>query len=110
MIRGTTPTHTFSLPFNVPSNAKIRVVYSQKDTVLIEKTIKDCSIKDNEISVTLTSDETLRFSCHREFYKGVLQVQPVEIQIGIETTDGVKMWSNIIQTDIDRCLKEDGVI
>ena len=110
MIRGTTPTHTFELPFNIPEGAEIRVVYSQKDNVLIEKTTSDCSIENNIVKVTLTSEETLKFNCHQEYYKGTIKVWEVEIQIGIKTKDGSKFWSEIITTNIDRCLKEDGVI
>lgn len=110
MIRGTTPTHKFVLPFDVPEGAKVIVVYSQMDNIILEKKTSDCSIEKNIINVSLTDQETLKFNCNKAFHKDEFKLWPVEIQIGIETIDGTKMWSNIMQTDIERCLKEDGVI
>lgn len=110
MIRGTTPTHTFTIPFDIPEGSKVRVVYTQNDKIIVERTAKECEIDVNTITVTLTSDETLQFDCRKYRCNGELKTLPVEIQVGIETPAGNKLWSNIINTTVGRCLREDGVI
>lgn len=110
MRRGTTPTHRFILPFDIPEDAIVRVVYAQCDKVLIEKDISQCSIDKNIITVKLTDSDTLKFNCKRFLYKGELKKWDAEIQIGVKAADGTKVWSDTLTVKVDKCLKEDGVI
>ncbi len=110
MRRGTTPTHTFTLPFSFPSGACIRIVYAQNDVILVEKTTEDCEINGAVVKTRLTSEETLRFDCSPHYQVGMLLPYPVEIQIGLRTAEGEKFWSAIIIESVERCLREDGVI
>lgn len=66
---------------------------------IVEKTLDDCSFGDNFISIVLTQEETLMFENRVK----------VSIQIRVRLKDGTVTKSNIIETDIDRVLK-DGVI
>lgn len=110
MRRGTTPTHTFTLPFEVPEGAKVRIVYAQNERILVEHTAKECQINGAIVTTRLSSEETLRFDCREHYHDGKYQQYPVEIQVGIETALGDKLWSEIIEDTPDRCLREDGVI
>lgn len=108
--RGTTPTHIFTMPFQIPNGSRIRVVYVQNNNIILECTTERCEIDNNIISYKLTSDETLLFDCDMHYIEGRYQTVPIEIQVGIHTPDDNKMWSNIITTSVEKCLREDGVI
>lgn len=110
MRRGTTPTHTFTLPFEVPDGAKVRIVYAQNEKIVLEHETTACEISGAVITTRLSDEETLRFDCREHFHDGHYQTYPVEIQIGIKTPHGDKLWSEIITTDVERCLRADGVI
>ena len=83
MIRGTTPTHTFNIPFNVQLISKLRILYSQDDVLILAKNMEDCVISDNSISVTLTQEDTLSFNAKKN----------VEIQIRILTVENKALAS-----------------
>lgn len=110
MRRGTTPTHTFTLPFEIPEGAKLRIVYAQNERILVEHTTSACQINGAVVTTRLSAEETLRFDCREHYHEGRYQTYPVEIQVGIATALGDKLWSEIIETDVERCLREDGVI
>ena len=93
---GTTPTHTFTLPADVASNtAKVRVIYSQRDKVVLTKDVTE--LTGNDVVVNLTQEETLKFH-HRK---------PVEIQLRVITTDGNAITSDIITENPYKCLEDE---
>ena len=108
---GTTPRHTFTLPFDPPQGSDYRVVYAQgpeyDEKIILDLGTDRCQIDGRNISVDLTQDETLRFSCAPCWHNG-REPQPVSIQIGIATPGDTVMWSDIIKTTVERILKEDG--
>lgn len=110
--RGATPKHTFTLPFDVPASADIRIVYAQgednKETILLELTTERCTVNGRQIQVKLKQEETLLFNCTPVFFDGKYAPLPVKIQIGLETPGENIMWSNIYVTDVLRCLRKDG--
>lgn len=61
MIRGTTPTHDFDVPFDTNTIDELEIAYSQGKDVVLIKTKDECELNGNNISVQLTQDETLRF-------------------------------------------------
>lgn len=61
MIRGTTPTHIFELPFDTSELTEIRIIYAQNDTMVLKKTEEDCTLVGSIIKVRLTQEETMRF-------------------------------------------------
>ena len=95
MIRGTTPTHTFILPFDAKTIDKIKITYSQLDKIILTKTDKDITINKNEAVVVLTQADTFKFSDKNG---------AVSIQIRVLTTGGDALASKIINTSVGKCL------
>jgi hypothetical protein len=63
MIRATTPTHKFTLPFNYTQYVKkILITYYQKGNIVLEKNENDVQIDGNIVSYKLTQEETKLFS------------------------------------------------
>lgn len=99
IIRGTTPTLEFVLPFDTDNLAEAFVTISQNNVTLVDKPLTACQCKDNKLTVTLTQDETLKLDCNCIS----------EIQIRAKTAGGEAIASNIIRASTGRILK-DGVI
>lgn len=97
MIRGTTPTHTFNIPFDSGYLKKILITYAQKKIPVIEKTEQDCVLDGNSIKVTLSQKDTLKFDDRR----------PVEIQIRVVTTNDTALATNVGTIDVGRVLNEE---
>ena len=97
--RGTTPQIVFTC--NVPpQDFKIcHIAFSQSNKLLFIKTLKDCSISENDLILTLSELDTLKFVSTRD----------VEIQLRVEYSDGSKDASNIIKTTVEKIL-EDGIL
>ena len=92
MIRGTTATHTFTVPFDVSTIDALSVAYSQNGKLKVRKTKDDCVLKNNTISVTLSQHDTLMFTDSQ-----------VSIQLKVSRS-GVVMASKIVMIPVDRCL------
>lgn len=60
IIRGTTPTLNFGLPFEVDMIEIGYVTVQQMDTTVIEKPLSDCECAERVLSAKLTQEETLR--------------------------------------------------
>ncbi len=99
MIRGTTPTLEFIVPFDTGQLANAYVTLSQNGNVVIDKALEECQCSENKLSVRLTQEETLKLQCDCI----------TEIQIRAKTLDGDALASNIIRENTERILK-DGVI
>lgn len=99
MIRGTTPTLEFTVPFDTSILAEAWVILSQKDKVVLYKQLKDCTCNERKLIVHLTQEETLLLDC-----KCI-----TEIQIRARTLEGEALASDIMTADTGRILK-DGVI
>lgn len=112
MIPGTTPQHNFTLSFKPPEGSKFNVVYAQgekyKEKVLFELDSERCQLEEQTLMVKLTQEETLKFSQIPVQKQGTLIVPPAWIQIGIKTPTGDILWSDIIQTTVERLLKVNG--
>ena len=98
MIRGTTPTFEFTLPFAASTLAVCYITFSQKGRTVVEKNLSDCTVSGKKITLKLSQSDTLRF---RDEY--------VEIQIRGKTFDGEAIASNIMSEHASKILK-DGVI
>jgi hypothetical protein len=97
MIRGTTPTHIFTLPFDTSILKDVRITYAQSNKPIFEKNIEDCTLNGNELSVKLTQEDTLYLD-HRRL---------VEIQLKVITQDGTVMASHVKRKDIGEVLNEE---
>jgi hypothetical protein len=100
MIRGSTPTHEFTLPFDTSFLSEVEIVYAQNDKQILLLDTERCAMNNNTISVTLTQEETLKFDCYKRF---------VQVQLRVKTTEDIVMIGDIITVDLDKCLF-DGVI
>ena len=87
MYRGTTPTITFTLPFDGSGITVLNLCFAQKGEVILEKTLQDCVMEGSTLQVRLSEAETLLFD-HR---KGMVEMQ---LRLGCEET---RMASNIMQ-------------
>lgn len=100
MIRGTTPIHTFNIPFDTDIISKVRIIYAQNDTVLFTKTEADCDFKDKSIIVTLTQEDTFRFD-HKE---------KVQIQLRVLTAKGEALSSTVDLVGVSKCLEDEVLV
>ena len=101
MVRGTTPTLTFTLPFPVSTLSSLFINISQHfENIQIEKALADCSISGNDISVVLTQEDTLK----------LMPDKPAYIQIrALTAEDDYAIASTIVRCSVSDILKE-GVI
>ena len=97
MIRGTTPTHTFSIPFDESVISSIKIIYAQNKNTVFEKLKEDCVFEGNTVSITLTQEETFEFD----------HGYPVEIQIRILTTEGKAIASEIRRVSVGELLDDE---
>ena len=100
MIRGTTPTHIFEIPIDSSLLKQVQITYAQGNTNLLVKTIEDCVLDGNSISVTLSQEETLKFSHKKD----------VEVQIRVLTKDGTAMATTVRSVDVGRVLNEEVLV
>lgn len=98
MRRGTTPTLTFTVPFDTADVDELYITFEQGKQEL-EKTKEDCTFEEHKVIVSLTQEETLAF-CDKD---------DVKIQMAVKYNGGTVDRSNIIRTEFKRILKE-GVI
>ena len=99
MIRGTTPTLEFKLPFETSVLAEAYVTFAQHGDVVLDKKMNECQCNENVLTVKLTQEETLSLECNCL----------TEIQIRVRTIDGNALASKVMSVSPDRILK-DGVI
>lgn len=100
MIRGTTPTLEFILPFDTGTLAEAHVTFSQqKKGVVLTRKLESCTCDGSKLSVCLTQQETLQLDC------GCI----TEIQVRVRTKSGDALASDIIKVNTHRIL-EDGEI
>lgn len=97
MIRGTTPTHTFTLPIDAGVIKSVKITYTQFGKVVLTKTGSDIALSKNIITVRLTQQDTFRFDCSGDVF----------IQLRILTTDGGALASKIMRVSVDRCLDDE---
>lgn len=65
MIRGTTPTHIFDTDISLVDAEEIYITYKQ-GRVILEKTIADIQVTENQLQVDLTQKETLMFDHNKK--------------------------------------------
>lgn len=95
MIRGTTPTHTYHMPFDTALIDKIKITYAQNGVVVLTKEKADCKIDGNAVTVRLTQEDTLKFDASR-----------VQIQVRVLTTGGDALASVIVTKPCEEVLEE----
>lgn len=96
MIRGTTPTLQFVLPFETINIKKLFITFSQDNKEVFTLDESRCSLSNELVTVTLTQQETLMFTSN----------QTVRIQLRVLTVDDSALASSIITTSVQKILKE----
>lgn len=99
MIRGTTPTLEFTLPFDCILISCAYVTFAQEKDIKIEKTFDECEKSGSKLIVKLSQEDTLKLSDSAQ----------TEIQIRAKTHAGEALASQIFRVTTERILK-DGVI
>lgn len=102
MIRGTTPTHTFTIKndeIDTSVLAKINVLYGQDDKMLFKKKTADCKLDGKTIATKLTREESLMFN----------DKKPAQIQLVGETKNGDYIETIVMVIGVDKLL-DDGVL
>lgn len=94
MRRGTTPTHTFQLPVDVSTLKEVKIIYAQSNKEVLTKYKENCAADGTSVSVTLSQEETLKFSA----------CSPCQIQVRALTLDGMALASDIITIKVDPIL------
>lgn len=105
MIRGTTPTLEFKLPFLASLIKSAQVLISYVDdykSVVIEKTLDECVLGEMSISTELTQEETLAFPAP---ITAEVQLRVIVTQDGKDTT----LATDVYKVKVKKLLK-DGVL
>lgn len=100
MIRGTTPTHTFTLPCDASMVKEVMIIYAQGDVEVFHKDTEDCKLDGETVSVTLTQEDTFLLD-HK---------QRVQIQIRVLTHGGDALASDVKIVSIKKCLNEEVLV
>lgn len=105
MRRGTTPTHIFTTDIDLTSAELIYVTYQQprcksgEMKTIVEKTLEDLEVTEDEIRLQLTQDETLAFR----------ENVPVSIQIRAKFPDAAAVACQVITVGAEVILKEGAI-
>lgn len=94
---GTTPKHTFVLPFDESFISKVRVIYKQGMKVILKKETEDCDIEGNRVTVKLSQQETFLFD----------EDELVKIQIRVLTSGNESLKSYTIKKAVTECLDDE---
>lgn len=99
MIRGTTPTICFHLPFDLEEIEELWLTIAQRGKEVITKEKADMEYDNGTFSVKLTQDETLRLDAR----------QKTQVQLRVKFITGDAIASDPQTVNVDDILK-DGVI
>ena len=97
IIRGTTPTHTFTLPIDVSLCSRLRVIYSQEGTTVVKIDNDRFQRNGKMISCTLTQEETLAFDCKKH----------CDVQLRVLTKAGDALACRVEKISVGRCLEDE---
>ena len=96
MRRGTTPTVTFNLPFEVSEIKNVEVYFAQDGENLVTKEMADCTLDGKTLAVTLTQAETLSLDTDEK----------LEMQARFVFKDGSVDATDIIKSKVKEILKD----
>ena len=98
MYRASTPTFTFTLPFDIDTIADCVITFDQDDENILEKTMDDIIIDETAktLSVQLTQTETLLFETGK-----------ANVQVNILTAEDKRIASTIQKFKVYENLHED---
>ena len=97
MIRGTTPTHIFTLPLETYLIDELKISYAQSHKEILSKSKNDCILEGNTIKVKLTQEETFLFDCEKN----------AQVQLRVKTIEGDVFGSAVSTFKIECSLSEE---
>lgn len=97
MIRGTTPTHTFYLPFDTQQVRALCIAYAQRGEILLKKSAADCTLDGDSVRVRLSQEETLRFTAGDR----------VQLQLRVLTENGDVFASRVLGACVEDAICEE---
>lgn len=97
MFRGTTPTFNFTLPIQAETVTEAAVSFCQSTGLSIDKTLADCTLSGNTLSVSLTEAETLSLTSGKMY--------PLLIQLRLGVGEA-RMASQVFTVPVERILKD----
>ena len=99
MTPGATPIHTFNLPINTEDVAALRITYEQSGKIVFQKEKEDCELKDKQIIVKLSQEDTLKFDSN------VI----ARMQVKVRTTGGDVLVSEVIKKSTNIVLDKEKI-
>ena len=100
IMQGTTPTHTFNLPFDTSVIKTIRIVYAQCGEKLFSRENNDVTLEGSQVRTTLTQEDTFKINPEKV----------VEIQVRIVTQGGEAANSRVLRVSAERCLENEAIV
>ena len=97
MRQGTTPTHTFLLPFDSSNIKALEITYAQHDSILITKRLDDCVLDGKVVAIELTQEETFQFDIST----------PIQIQLRVLNHTDQAYATKIYMTSISKSLSKE---
>ena len=95
MIRGTTPSYQFKLPFDVSVLNKVWVTFSQFDKEIFTIEESDCYLDGNVVRVELTQEQTLQLESNAL----------LDIQLRVLIVNGSALASKVFRVPVRKILK-----
>ena len=96
IIPGTTPTHTFTLPFDTSYIKSLRIFYADGNNILLTKELKDATLSGNQIIIELTQEDTLLFKGHKSI-SIQCQVLNSEDESFVSTSVNVRVLPSVVK-------------
>ena len=96
MVKGTTPTFTFTLPFDASTVEVAYLTFQQGNSVAFEKDMTSATTEGQSISFLVTQKDTL----------GLADSPDVTIQFRCKTSDGKVYASGLIEVPVVPTLKD----
>jgi hypothetical protein len=93
MRKGTTPTLTFKIPFEVSMLSNAKVTFLQGD-IRLEKKLSDFTTTEDSLTIKLTQEETFLFDSD----------SPIQVQLRVVTIHDDVLASDIFRIFAEQCL------
>lgn len=100
MRKGTTPSFSFTLPFDTSVVEKAKVIFKQDNRIVLEKYNEQCTLDGNTIHVKLTQEETYLFESDKY----------AKMQLRVLTTGGDALASEIFEVFVEEFLDDEVLI
>ena len=97
MRQGTTPTHTFLLPFDSSNIKALEITYAQHDSILITKSLDDCVLDGKVVAIELSQEDTFKFDI----------TTPIQIQLRVLNHTDQAYATKIYMTNVSKSLSKE---